>query len=140
MNSIDIASPTSTTDLSLMGDDWLDSKKTNEVFTLPIKTVMLERISYLYDQKGGIIFLSHPIFFNVEADSDGFYYSNTEYGIVSGGETQRSAKENIIVELNALYDLYAREEDDRLDENARALKRRLIDLLGDDYAAKGKKG
>jgi len=87
--------------------------------------------SYLKDYNTDeYIILNEPITFQIEMDSNGIYYSNDEYNIYAYGKSQKDAEQDVFNEFELQYKEYAMENDNKLDENAKKLKYRLLAVFG----------
>lgn len=83
---------------------------------------------------GECIILKKTINFKIEIDENGFYYINDDYNIYAYGKTQIEAENNILEEFKEQYYFYALEDDDKLDDNAKKLKYRLLKICCDEDA------
>lgn len=83
-------------------------------------------------ETGDIIRLKKPITFEIDVDEDGIYYSNSEYNIYASGVTQKDVEDSLFEEFMFIYNSYAKESDNNLDENAKKLKYKLLRIYGDN--------
>ena len=75
------------------------------------------------------IHLAHPIACVIEKQDDLFFSEDDHIGIIAYGDSREEVMREFSNEFAALWDVIAEEEDSRLTEDARLLKRRLIALV-----------
>ncbi len=89
-----------------------------------------KKVSYLKNYiTNEYIYLNFPITFEINIDSNGFYYTNEEYNIYAYGVTQTEAELDIFNEFELQYKEYAMEKDENLDKNAKKLKYKLHNIF-----------
>ena len=90
-----------------------------------------KKISYLKNYiTNEYIYLNFPIIFEINIESNGFYYTNKEYNIYAYWTTQEDAELDIFNEFEFQYKEYAMESDENLDKNAKELKYKLLAIFG----------
>jgi len=73
--------------------------------------------------------LAHPIARVIEKQDDLLLCEDAHLGIIAYGDTREEVMREFSNEFNPLWDIIAEEEDALLTEDARLLKRRLIELV-----------
>lgn len=100
-----------------------------ENITTMENNVSIKRLSELCNKETGeIIILNHPITFRIEIDEDGIYYNSDKYNLYVYGETQSDAENNLVDAFKDQIEIFGKELDVNLDENARRLKRNLLEV------------
>jgi hypothetical protein len=73
--------------------------------------------------------LAHPIACVIKKQGDLLFCEDAHLGIIAYGDTREEVMREFSNEFSALWDIIAEEEDALLTEDARLLKRRLIELV-----------
>lgn len=79
--------------------------------------------------QGKSFHLAHPIACVIEKQDDLLFCEDSLFGIIAYGDTREEVMREFSNEFSALWDVIAKEEDSLLTEDARLLKRRLIELV-----------
>ena len=96
--------------------------------------------------KGKLFHLAHPIACTIEKQDDLLFCEDAHLGIIAYGDAREEVMREFSNEVNTLWDVIAEEEDALLTEDARLLKRRLIELVrkvethGDTHGTGDQKG
>jgi len=86
-------------------------------------------LSGLITPDGNFLPFSYPIQLRIEADENGLYYINEDFGIFAGGVNQEEAKNDIYTSLMDSYGTFVNAPCDELDDNAKKIKENLVGLL-----------
>lgn len=93
--------------------------------------VQKKQMSVLEDKNTGkTIKLRTPICFKITTDSEGIYYECEEYNLYACGRTQEETEQDVYDEFISNYKAYAEEQDDLLDEKAKQLKYKILNICG----------
>ena len=79
--------------------------------------------------KGKLFHLAHPIACVIEKQDDLLFSEDANLGIIAYGDTREEVMREFSNEFNTLWDVIAEEEDSLLTEDARLLKKRLLELV-----------
>ena len=74
------------------------------------------------------ILLNYPINFKIECDKYGYYYINEKFNLYVYGETQEEAEDKLVDAFKEQLNIFAYEEDNKLDKNALDLKNKLLGI------------
>ena len=77
----------------------------------------------------GTLHLAHPIVCIIEKQDDLLFYEDAQLGIIAYGNTPGEVMREFSNEFAVLWDIIAEEKDSLLTEDARLLKRRLIEMV-----------
>ena len=76
--------------------------------------------------------LNYPINFKIECDENGYYYINETFNLYVYGKTQEEAENKLVDAFKEQLNIFAYEEDNKLDKNAIALKKRLLEVYNNN--------
>lgn len=78
---------------------------------------------------GKPVFLLKDTIFLIEQTTDGYYFTNKDLNIISGGKKFEDAEKNMYDEFLIQWELYAVEKDENLTKNAQIIKKNLLESV-----------
>ena len=81
------------------------------------------------NSQGKSFHLTHPIACAIEKQDDLLFCEDVHFGIIAYGDAREEVMREFSNEFNTLWDVIAEEEDSLLTEDARLLKRSLLELV-----------